>query len=226
MNIIGKRFGRLIVVERNGWSPNGANSRLKAYLCVCDCGKKTTTSGSSLVRKRTTSCGCYAAEISRESSTTHGMANTAVYTLWKNMKSRCSKNAGPKDKPIYWDKGIRVCKDWEDFSNFYKWAKDHWEAGLTIDRIDNTRGYRPDNCRFVSNQVNMFNRSDSRYWFVWGKRFESCNEAAKFWELANSTIHEMCKGRYRYGKFHPPEQHCYTIEKYNGNIYNRLCARR
>lgn len=51
----------------------------------------------------------------------------------------------------YGAKGITVCDEWHDKEAFIKWATDNgWEPGMLIERIDATRGYFPDNCRFGS----------------------------------------------------------------------------
>ena len=51
----GDRFGRLTVVQREGYDPQ-RNATM--YLCHCDCGKDTTVQGGNLVSGHTTSCGC------------------------------------------------------------------------------------------------------------------------------------------------------------------------
>jgi len=74
---------------------------------------------------------------------THGHASngkiTPTYQAWKDMRSRCRR------EPNYVDRGITVCDRWRSFANF---LADMGEkpAGLTLERIDNDRGYGPDNC--------------------------------------------------------------------------------
>lgn len=77
------------------------------------------------------------------------------------MKRRClTPTNGAYHK--YGAKGITVCKEWYDFLPFYEWAITHgYERGLLLDRQDGTKGYSPDNCRFVTSTVSNKNRKIS-----------------------------------------------------------------
>ena len=92
----------------------------------------------------------------------HGMYGTRVYNVWAGMVYRCKANN--KYSRNYHDRGIEVCKEWRaSFINFYNWA---FQAGyrddLQIDRIDNDKGYFPENCRFVTAKVNCLNRRNNK----------------------------------------------------------------
>jgi hypothetical protein len=75
------------------------------------------------------------------------------------MKQRCY-NKNLVRYSDYGGRGIRICDTWmASFQEFYDWAiANGWQAGLQIDRIDNDGNYEPDNCRFVTPQVNSMNR--------------------------------------------------------------------
>ena len=58
-----------------------------------------------------------------------------------------------------------VCDEWLDFTNFYRWAMANgYRKELTIDRIDNEKGYSPDNCRWVTMAEQLRNRRMTEKW--------------------------------------------------------------
>lgn len=85
----------------------------------------------------------------------------ALYTVWVNFRRRCTT-----DSPVYYRwykaKGIKVCLEWNDYATFRAWAiSNGFRKGLQIDRRDGNRGYEPANCRWVTREVQMQNRTFS-----------------------------------------------------------------
>lgn len=147
---IGMKFGRYTILERRGSYKNGE----KLYLCKCECGTIKIVALSHLKRGKIKSCGCYGEEVRRKSHKKHGMYNSRIYKIWLHMKERCfNKNCSSYN--CYGRRGITVCEEWLDFTAFCKWAFcNGYSDNLTIDRIDNDKGYCPNNCRWVTRSEN------------------------------------------------------------------------
>ncbi|MFJ9112967.1 hypothetical protein [Streptomyces sp. NPDC102283] len=127
--------------------------------CVCDCGKPHSV----LLQMwgRTQSCGCLRTEQLVARSTTHGHSGSSVYMTWGDMVNRCT-NATHKRWADYGGRGITVCERWRKFDNFLADMGERPE-GMTLDRIDNDRGYELGNCRWVSQSEQNRNRRPAAY---------------------------------------------------------------
>ena len=160
LELSGKRFGRLTVIEKNG-RKNGSI----LWKCKCDCGNTAIISGTSLKNGNTKSCGCLHREMlakrNKKNAKYGGVQNERLYGVWHSMKQRCY-DSNRKDYPRYGARGIRVCDDWfENYSAFKEWAlKNGYKRGLQIDRINNDGNYTPKNCRWVPPRENSLNKSN------------------------------------------------------------------
>jgi hypothetical protein len=86
----------------------------------------------------------------RAAVTKHGQRRTRLANIWHGMKSRC-ENPKSKDYSTYGGRGITICNEWrDDFLVFKTWATANgYDSTLSIDRIDDSLGYCPSNCRFI-----------------------------------------------------------------------------
>ena len=79
--------------------------------------------------------------------------------IWESMLERCEYQKHKHFK-TYGGNGITVCKDWHKYIPFAKWAfSNGYSPELTIDRIDNSKGYAPDNCRWVTYKQQANNKT-------------------------------------------------------------------
>lgn len=134
------------------------------WKCQCDCGNFVTVTSGNLKSGHTSSCGCLRKEVAKILSTKHGHSTSRLYITWENIKDRCS-NPQNKRHASYYDRHITICEEWKNnFEAFYIWAiKNGYSENLTIDRIDNNKGYTPDNCRWVSQKIQQRNRRNNHY---------------------------------------------------------------
>ena len=104
-------------------------------------------------RKQIT-CGDCAKKRRPTSSTKHGMSHTKLHNIWVAMRQRCYR---PSNKSYRWygGKGIKICTEWITSTTFIRWAKENgYEEGLSIDRIDSSKDYAPENCRWLTKSEN------------------------------------------------------------------------
>lgn len=145
----GERFGKLTVLkEVPSIDCNGFKIRM--VLCSCDCSNEKSIRLQYLRSGHTKSCGCLRAYELLKTSKTHGKSKTKLHGVWSSMRSRCN-NPNDSDFKNYGGRGIAVCEEWSDFVIFMKWAlASGYSESLSIDRIDNDKGYCPSNCKFSS----------------------------------------------------------------------------
>lgn len=93
----------------------------------------------------------------------HGFSNHRLYTIYRGMITRCYNPKHPH-YASYGGRGIKVCSLWKhNKKEFFSWAMNNGYAdNLQIDRIDNDKGYYPENCRFVTSTENQNNRRCTR----------------------------------------------------------------
>lgn len=154
-DIFNQKFGRLVAIEEVGKGNRGY-----IYLFQCECGNKKELSGSIVSTGKVRSCGCLKSEMTTAKNFVHGLVHSGAYSSWQAMKTRCN-NKNQKSNERYAHLGYDP--SWDAFENF---VKDMGErpAGMTLDRIDNSKGYSKANCRWAT--VAQQNRNTRQNVFI------------------------------------------------------------
>lgn len=119
----------------------------------------------------------------------HGDKHTRLYECWCNMKARCYKPS-LKCYTLYGGKGIKVCDDWlHNYPNFKEWALNNgYSDELTLDRIDTTKDYSPNNCRWATRQQQTDNRVCTKRYDVDGTMM-TLGEISRKYNINHATLY-------------------------------------
>jgi hypothetical protein len=180
----GQVFGRLTVTTM---APT-KNSKTH-WNCICECGTEKVVYQNHLKSGATTSCGCRRAEVTTDRNSSHGMADTRTYHSWCHAKSRCTNpNDAAWDR--YGGRGITFDPKWSDFEAF---LSDMGECpeGLTLDRIDNDKGYGPGNCRWATYTEQARNKRNNVFVSYQGRNItlaEAAEISGTSYKLAQASL--------------------------------------
>lgn len=189
-NMIGKRFGKLVVIDSAPAyiAPSGGTH--KKYVCVCDCGNTVSVLKEYLTSGRQKSCGCLK---KLNGNPTHNEIHTRLYSIWGNMCNRCSNPNNPAWNN-YGGRGIKVCKEWLKYECFRDWAyANGYNNDLTLDRINNDDGYTPSNCRWVDDYIQANNKRNNHL-ITYNGVTKTIAEWALYFEIPYKTLHHRIAG--------------------------------
>ena len=113
-------------------------------------------------------------------SKNHHGTGTRLYEIWKGMRKRCNCPYR-KEYKNYGAKGIRVCEEWDEYPRFREWATENgYTDDLTIDRIDHSKDYSPQNCRWTTRKEQDNNRGNNIYITINGETKTVAQWAEKY----------------------------------------------
>ena len=136
--------------------PTEKSSRKYRYgLYECQYCNKEFEAQSNNIKHGLKSCGCQRKGINK----THGLRSNKFYQTWYGMLQRCT-NTMRQDYKDYGARGITVCEEWLNVSNFVAWCDLTYPniEGATLDRIDNDKGYSPENCTWSDKTTQALNK--------------------------------------------------------------------
>lgn len=162
----------------------------------CDCGTEKTVRGEHLRSGKVVSCGCWKRELTIERSRTHGKRHTPEWSVWSHMLQRC-QSPGASNYERYGARGIAVCPRWrgrDGFANFLADMGPRPTKTHSIDRIDGSLGYAPENCRWATPAQQGANRRG-----VIHVEHEGRTQSLRAWAIERGLLPELVHLRVRRG---------------------------
>lgn len=125
----------------------------------------------------------------------HGGHGTTTYKRWKAMLQRCTSNPEAEHFKNYAARGLTVCDRWrESFEAFRDDMGECPDSTMTLDRIDNERGYEPGNCRWATMAEQNLNRRSVLQLTHAGRTLCASQWAAELGMSANTLLMRLRNG--------------------------------
>lgn len=153
--LIGRTFDQLTVTAR---SSNTASNHPR-WNCICTCGATLVRAGYDLRRKGKSMQAC--SDCVAKARIVHGKSDTRVHNIWMRMIQRTT-NKNCEDYTKYGYGSVGVCAEWLDFSKFLEDMGEPPSATHSLDRIDGSKGYSKENCRWATPKEQARNKSNNR----------------------------------------------------------------
>ena len=208
-DLTGRRFGRLTVL-------NIIRGKKIRWRCLCDCGTFTTSRTSHLKDGGAQSCGCLRRIIPKLMAT-HGAHKTRTYSSWSSMRSRCL-NPNHNGYEKYGRRGITICERWNKFENFFSDMGER-PPNTSLGRINNERGYSPENCRWETLIQQHNNKRNNAFIEFRGRRMTIAQLAREF----GLPYPRVCQRIQTWGW--TPEEAVTLPPSYANKIYRRALLR-
>lgn len=190
--LIGQRFGSRVVIGFSG--KDKINNFL--WLCMCDCGTKSTIRATLLRNGKSKSCIACSNKANVGASFKHGHATVCgaskEYYTWNSMIGRCH-NVKHRQYSEYGGRGITVCEEWrKSFINFFNDMGPKPSPSLSLDRMDNNKGYYKGNCRWATKSEQQRNTRANKYIEHNGEKL-LLTDWAKRLKTGGTSIRQMLK---------------------------------
>lgn len=189
IDLTGQRFGRLQVIEFDHMEKHGKHKR-PFWKCLCDCGNTKIVGSNSLRTGSTRSCGCLRKELARDNHYLGNPYRQKLYGILRMVKKRCTDKEYEHYKN-YGGRGITLCEEWsgeEGFDNFVKWSMESgYKEGLTLDRIDNDKGYSSDNCQWATRK-HQSNNKRNNIWITLNGETKTLMEWCEYYNVPYGRV--------------------------------------
>jgi len=189
---VGDRVNRWTIISKL------PSKGIRAYCKVlCECGNYGEILVQNILNGSSKSCGCLRLEIIKKDAKHYRITHAKAYRCWADMKNRCNSESSTW-WPSYGGRGIRVCDRWEYFENF---LADMGTPGdsLSLDRIDNEKGYYPANCRWADATQQANNMRSNVFTMYKGKQMT----LAEYSRVTGENYNTVTKKLRREGRVMP-----------------------
>lgn len=164
------------------------------FECVCSCGQRFVRRASHIKNGgENQSCGCKVADISRKQMTKHGLSRTREYQAWRNAKNRCYRASDVRFY-CYGAKGIGMCEQWRESFEVFFADMGTCPDGLTLERLDRTKDYTPENCVWADQRAQQNNRSTNVTYNFMGAKM-TLAQIAEHCGVKYKSLHHYVVGR-------------------------------
>ena len=198
-DLVGHQFNKMTVIGTS--QKKCANKNFMYWTCQCECGNIKEVREDHIFDGKIISCGCHKDKLTRERMKTHEDSSSSLYGRWSHIKGRC---CCPTDDAYvnYGSRGITMCDEWTNsYESFRDWSlANGYQPDLSIDRIDNNKGYSPENCRWASVKIQANNKRNN-HMITYNGETHTLAEWAEMLGLTQATL------RQRLNKHH------WTIER-------------
>lgn len=161
IDLVGRVFSSLTVLEElpRRFTPKGVSIRF--FKTRCQCGTEGESSYANLTGGLVRSCGCVRTPRAEEYG--EALTSTEAFKRWLSIKTRVQRKVRKRGY-----EHVELAPEWMDFRAFFR-DMGECPAGLTIERLDNAKGYQPGNCTWATSDQQMNNQNKSVRLLIDGK---------------------------------------------------------